>query len=188
MASSRIDSVRRLLALGVGDQGRLEHIKQALENNKTLYTSDREYVEKLIQEYGLDQSDKDTTPQTQISSEPVETKSESSGTFCRMCGNRLSLDSNFCPKCGTGINFKPKSPKEVKITKTQSWVCKISIAMGVIGILGGFSISSGFYIFLGIILVITGFVSLKNKSKSVDQFLTIVSFIILTIVLINWFK
>ena len=41
----------RLLNLGVGDIGRLEHIRSSLEENKTLYSSDRIYVEKMIEHH-----------------------------------------------------------------------------------------------------------------------------------------
>lgn len=37
--------------LKVGDPGRLEHIKNSLEKNKTLYSSDRNYVENMIKKY-----------------------------------------------------------------------------------------------------------------------------------------
>lgn len=46
-----LDSVKRLLSLGIGDKGRLEHIQDALEKNKTLYSSDKNYVENKIKQY-----------------------------------------------------------------------------------------------------------------------------------------
>lgn len=51
MSSTLLDNVKRLLVLGVGDKGRLEHIKDSLEKNKTLYSSDRNYVENKIKQY-----------------------------------------------------------------------------------------------------------------------------------------
>lgn len=46
-----LDSVKRLLSLGIGDKGRLEHIQDALEKNKTLYSSDKNYIENKIKQY-----------------------------------------------------------------------------------------------------------------------------------------
>ena len=60
--------------------------------------------------------------------------------------------------------------------------------MGVIVILGGTYLSNPLNIFGGITLVVIGFVSLKNKSKTVDQFLTIISLIIAGIFTINLLK
>ena len=37
--------------LGIGESGRLEHIKETLENQKDLYVSDKKYLEKLIGNY-----------------------------------------------------------------------------------------------------------------------------------------
>ena len=44
---SLIDDVKELIKLGKGDLGRLEHIKDTLENKKKCYDSDRKYVQKL---------------------------------------------------------------------------------------------------------------------------------------------
>jgi hypothetical protein len=46
-----LEHVNKLLEMKVGDIGRLEHIKNTLENNKTLYTSDKKYVEDLTSKY-----------------------------------------------------------------------------------------------------------------------------------------
>jgi hypothetical protein len=48
---SLLDDVNRLLTLSVGEIGRLNHIQQTLEQNKTLYASDKKYLEGLIEKY-----------------------------------------------------------------------------------------------------------------------------------------
>lgn len=45
---SILEDVKRLLFLGVGDTARLQHIEDSLNNNRTVYMSDRKYVEDLI--------------------------------------------------------------------------------------------------------------------------------------------
>jgi len=49
--STLLNNVIQLLNLGVGDTGRLEHIKESLEKNKTLYFSDRGYIENMIEQH-----------------------------------------------------------------------------------------------------------------------------------------
>ena len=63
--------MKQLLNLGVGDTGRLEHIKSALEENKILYSSDRMYVEKLIEQY-IQHEDKLESPKDSLNDKPVE--------------------------------------------------------------------------------------------------------------------
>ena len=46
-----LDDVLTLLEKGIGDVGRLEHIKSSLENQKNIFTSDREYVQKLVNQH-----------------------------------------------------------------------------------------------------------------------------------------
>ena len=45
--------VKRLIADGKGDTARLEHILSTLQRGVSLYTSDQEYVEKLLEEEGF---------------------------------------------------------------------------------------------------------------------------------------
>lgn len=49
--SDLIDDINRLLILKVGEIGRLNHIKQTLEQNKTFYASDRKYLQELTEKY-----------------------------------------------------------------------------------------------------------------------------------------
>ena len=43
-----IDQIGKLIDAGKGDPSRLDNIRESLRNNKTLFTSDRIYVEKLL--------------------------------------------------------------------------------------------------------------------------------------------
>ena len=53
-----LDDVNALISKGVGDPSRLEHIKQTIENNKELYSSDRNYVYDLIKNHLLSKDKK----------------------------------------------------------------------------------------------------------------------------------
>ena len=97
MSSTLLDNVIQLLNLGVGDRGRLEHIKSSLEENKTLYSSDKEYVEKMIEQHIMNQ---------EIESEQAKDSSidvSVNVVYCSKCGNKITDDSSFCKNCGTKI-------------------------------------------------------------------------------------
>src|SRR3989338_5975057 len=86
-----VNTVNELMRLGKGDLGRLEHIKDTLQQNKTLYESDKEYLEKLSKQYLGDKPNVDETHYDQ----------PNSSLFCFKCGQNLKSGSSFCPKCGT---------------------------------------------------------------------------------------
>ena len=46
-----LDDVSRLLSEHIRDTVRLEHIKNTIENNKTLYNSDRQYLDDLLAKF-----------------------------------------------------------------------------------------------------------------------------------------
>ena len=65
--------VKRLIADGKGDTARLEHILSTLQRGVSLYTSDQEYVEKLLEE--IKKSEKPQSVEEPIKTETkVETK------------------------------------------------------------------------------------------------------------------
>ena len=113
-------------------------------------------------------------------------------TFCPICGKEIIENASYCVSCGLDItNFKNNNPElekslpketlpkqEVMMTKSKSWGNKITMIMGAIVILLATITSNPYNVLLGIVLVVIGFVSLKNKSKTVDQFLTIISLIL----------
>jgi hypothetical protein len=51
MTNSSVDNVNELLRLEYGDKGRLEDIKRRLGNGQTLYNSDNNYLEQLLNRY-----------------------------------------------------------------------------------------------------------------------------------------
>lgn len=95
MSDDLLEDVNRLLNLGVGDKGRLEHIKDSLQNNKILYDSDKEYLQKLKEQY----------PKTDSASEKHET---SNIIYCTKCGSEITSNSHFCPNCGTKVEEMEK--------------------------------------------------------------------------------
>ncbi len=106
--SSFLEDVSNLLKLGIGDLGRLEYIKQTLENNKMMYVSDREYLQKLVRQH---LSNENTSEVQTMKEKPPETNEEKSSIedvehsqFCGKCGKKIESKNNFCPICGTSLN------------------------------------------------------------------------------------
>lgn len=82
--------VNWLLNLGVGDKGRLEHIRDSLQNNKTLYDSDKDYLQKLKEQY--------------LKADSVSEKHKVSNIiYCTKCGNEITNNNHFCSNCGTKV-------------------------------------------------------------------------------------
>ena len=75
-----IDEINSLLRLGVGDQYRLEHIKLAYVENRSLWESDRRYLERMREKYLTDlrpgepvDDDRDVAAAAAAASEPRAT-------------------------------------------------------------------------------------------------------------------
>ena len=51
MVNTSLDNINELLRLSLGDKYRLEDLKHRLEDGKTLYISDNQYLEKLVNQY-----------------------------------------------------------------------------------------------------------------------------------------
>ena len=118
--------------------------------------------------------------------------------FCPNCGKETVENASYCVGCGldiTNFNADPKIPhrvdllpkQEVTLTKFQSMWNKIMLIVSSVIILLGVVGSSPYNVILGIIMLVISFVRLKNKSKTVEQFLSIVSLLIFGIVIISWF-
>jgi hypothetical protein len=74
MVNSLLDDVNKLLRSVYGDKGRLEDIKERLEKGRTLYNSDNNYLEKLMDEHDnkiqkITES-KNNEPESEPESEP----------------------------------------------------------------------------------------------------------------------
>jgi len=91
--NSLLNEIDILLNLRVGDLIRLEYIKKMLLDNKPLYTSDRQYLENLIDKY-IKNENQDSKNYDQI---PFETN-------CWNCETPFPQSSNYCPSCGVKQN------------------------------------------------------------------------------------
>jgi len=138
----RLDNVNELLKLKKGDQGRLEHIKKALEKGTTLFVSDSKYLKTLTEQYLINDTEKQdikhnyeplaqTTKPKDIPtpkiehpsenvnvSEPQKTESDKI-SFCAKCGSSIK-NENFCPKCGHNLLSNVSKAEKVEISLKDS--------------------------------------------------------------------
>ena len=158
----------------VGDPYRLEHIKLMLKQKRTVYGSDRAYLDHLIHDYieevktqknlakirGEDPFE--DTPETRTSKEDVEDDYdeeelvELEHIYCWKCGKSIPVNSKFCLDCGSDVKNPEvkedpveKIPDKVIETKSNNGNKKnILIVIGVLAILavigGAVVVNNGF--------------------------------------------
>ena len=126
-----VDDVNALLKLGVGDAYRLEHIKQSYIDNKTIWITDANYLDKLREKYLIKQSSATLTTEE-------EPEDDGEGIHCWKCGKRNPLRANFCMTCGSSIfevgtenNPMKKELRPETQTPRKSLNLKIPIMIGV---------------------------------------------------------
>ena len=117
----------------VGDPYRLEHIKLMLKQKRTVYGSDRVYLDHLIDEYVeqiktqkklskiSDDVPFEETPETTTSESVEDDYNEEElvkleHIYCWKCGKSIPVNSKFCLDCGSDI--KNPEVKEDPVEKT----------------------------------------------------------------------
>ena len=109
-----VDDVNALLNLGVGDAYRLEHIKQAYIQNKSIWNADKNYLQKMVDKYLIKHSD------LGLDSSDTENQSENEEKIhCWKCGKQTTLGANFCMICGASL-FDVSTESKVEQEPIQS--------------------------------------------------------------------
>lgn len=123
-----VDDVNALLKLGVGDSYRLEHIKQAYIQNKTIWVTDENYLKRMREKY-LIKHTLDTPENIVFENEPEPKET----IHCWKCGKKCPLGANFCMTCGTSLFEVGTNPKPVSKSKsfTTTIPLKIPILVGI---------------------------------------------------------
>ncbi|MDC1136575.1 zinc ribbon domain-containing protein [Nitrosopumilus sp.] len=121
---SLLDQVNILIKMKVGDPYRLEHIKLMLKQKRSVYGSDRAYLDHLIHDYieevktqkklskirGEDpfEDSTETTTEENIEDDGEEEELvELEHIYCWRCGKSIPVNSKFCFDCGSDIK-KPE--------------------------------------------------------------------------------
>ena len=121
---SLLDQVNILINMNVGDAYRLEHIKLMLKQKRTVYGSDRVYLDHLIYEYieqiktqkqlakirgedPFEEDSDDTSSEENIEDKSKDDIMELDHIYCWKCGKSIPVNSKFCLDCGSDIK-KPE--------------------------------------------------------------------------------
>ena len=137
---SLLDDVNELLSKKYGDTSRLLHIKETIEKNKILYTSDRKFLSDLCkthlgqknpevkkQKYVKDSKKLDdqlysVNENTVINENTIGNdesnldmhKIRESNIFCNNCGSKILEKTQFCMECGNSLD----NPSQTNISTT----------------------------------------------------------------------
>jgi ribosomal protein S27AE len=121
---SLLDDVNELLSKKYGDTSRLLHIKETIEKNKILYTSDRKFLNGLCKTH-LGQKNPEIKKQKHVeNSKKLDDqlysvnentigndesnldmhKIRESNSFCNNCGSKILEKTQFCMECGNSLD------------------------------------------------------------------------------------
>ncbi|MCV0410063.1 zinc ribbon domain-containing protein [Nitrosopumilus sp.] len=132
-SSDIVDDVNALLKLGVGDAYRLEHIKQGYIENKTIWVTDQNYLQRMKEKYLIkQQSDKNADTDETID---VDLKNRET-IHCWKCGKKTPLEANFCMICGSslfevGSNHNQKEKTSNSMNQMKGKSLKLPIIIGI---------------------------------------------------------
>lgn len=134
MSENILDDVNSLLQLGRGDIERLRYIKETLESNRTLYMSDKKYVEDLISKYLTKQQDDSEKPIMENLDES-RTNTSSETIFCWKCGSSIESSQNFCSKCGASRTPSSEQNSSRTPSKKSSGTSTTSVFVAIVGVI-----------------------------------------------------
>lgn len=204
-----INNVNELIRLGKGDLGRLGHIKNTLESNRALYTSDKKYVEELVSKYMSSKNQPDPKEPLEEKYDENRISDTSEVIFCWKCGASSQSNQNFCSKCGASKTSEiERIIDNGKLERKHSGIRSyqiLSIIGGVLGLIAtlayfalfsftdafissfgnGFDESTRQYISTAVPIAILIFIScfiipfVIKKTKTVGMYLIISSFVVL---------
>ena len=121
---SLLDDVNELLSKKYGDTSRLLHIKETIEKNKILYTSDRKFLNGLCKTH-LGQKNPEIKKQEHVeNSKKLDDqlysvnentigndesnldmyKIRESNSLCNNCGSKILEKTQFCTECGNSLD------------------------------------------------------------------------------------
>jgi len=142
MMQSLLDQVNILIKMKVGDPYRLQHIKLMLKQKRTVYGSDKAYLDRLIHEYveqiktqnrlekirGKNSSEEDVK-EIKFDDEFDDDEDELvelDHIYCWKCGKSIPVNSKFCLDCGSDIK-KPEVKEDEFVEKITSKITEETI-------------------------------------------------------------
>jgi len=139
---SLLDQVNILIKMKVGDPYRLQHIKLMLKQKRTVYGSDRAYLDRLIHECaeqiktqnrlekirGENPSEEDVK-EIKFDDEFDDDEDELvelDHIYCWKCGKSIPVNSKFCLDCGSDIK-KPEVKEDKLVEKITNEITEETI-------------------------------------------------------------
>ncbi|ABK77012.1 hypothetical protein CENSYa_0376 [Cenarchaeum symbiosum A] len=148
-----VDTVNELLKLGVGDQYRLEHIKLSYMESKTLWDSDKRYLERMKEKY-LTVHKTEEIADPALATPVVEDDREV--IHCWKCGKKNLLSANYCMKCGialfdVGTKGAPRPHGEAPASRSRfpRWAKILVIVVAALFVLAAVSLAFSYGYFDG---------------------------------------
>ena len=166
MSEETLKQIEHFISSGIGDPGRLQHIRESLLNGKTLYISDQNYLDKLISEYSIfkntheDPQDSNDNKQLNSSSDKLdkppsdEPTEEKSSEIDKLKQNMSKTQSKI--EDMEEIIKKQESKSNLRHYKSEGATLVLSIVVGLFGVMGVGHIYIG-KVKRGIIIMVIGF-------------------------------
>ena len=165
MSEDLLKEIEHFISSGLGDLGRLQHIKESLLKGKTLYMSDQNYLDKLISEHSTfkkisgNPSESNDKKQPNSSSEELEKRiteptEEKSSDIDKLKQNMSKAQSKI--EDIEEIIKKQESKPNLRDYKSEGSTLVLSIVVGLFGVMGVGHLYIG-KIKRGIIIMIIGF-------------------------------
>ena len=165
MSEELLQKIEHFINSGIGDPGRLQHIKDSLLKGKILYTSDQKYLDKLVSEHPISKkihdnsSDYNDKKQPDSSSEELDkpttnSTEENSSEIDELKQNMSKAQSKI--EDMEEIIKKQESKSNLQHYKSESTTLVLSIVVGLFGIMGVGHLYIG-KIKRGVIIMLIGF-------------------------------
>ena len=165
MSEDLLKEIEHFINSGIGDPGRLQHIKESLLKEKTLYISDQNYLDKLVYNHSIfkkihdNPQDSNDKKQSDLSSEElnkrtIESIQEESSEIDKLKQNMSKAQSKI--EDMEEIIKKQESKSNLQNYKSEGATLVLSIVVGLFGVMGVGHLYIG-KIKRGIIIMIIGF-------------------------------
>lgn len=124
-----LQDVNELLKLNIGDSSRLEHIRESIENNKSLYDSDKKYLEELSKK--LDNPHKEElTPKPNTNNETKETEKPND------VEEKLKIAEDKIDRLSKNVKHQEDMEYRRNYYKSEGTTLVLALILGIFGING----------------------------------------------------
>ena len=130
-----LDKIQTLIDLGVGDSGRLDHIKNTITLGKKLYVSDKTYLDNILQKHSLVDPRDDSGSSTleskipEITSSDSQTEPKTNENITSKTNNQTNLKERKGLRLTTILAFLIMGVGHIYVGKTKRGVILLIIGL-----------------------------------------------------------